>query len=50
MITQTQALTEDDLVRILTEPRMSKVVVTAAAARGEEQPRREYAIDPVDLD
>ncbi len=112
VITQTQALTEDDLVRILTEPRnaivkqyhrmfqlenvelefedaalheiankalerktgarglrsiceellqqtmfdlpsepgVSKVVVTAAAARGEEQPRREYAIDPVDLD
>ena len=112
VITQTQALTEDDLVRILTEPRnaivkqyhrmlqlenvelefedaalheiankalerktgarglrsiceellqqtmfdlpsepgVSKVVVTAEAARGEEQPRREYAIDPVDLD
>ena len=112
VITQAQALTEDDLVRILTEPRnaivkqyrrmfqlenvelefedaalheiakkalerktgarglrsiceellqqtmfdlpsekgVRKVVVTGAAAQGKEQPRREYEIDPVDLD
>lgn len=45
-----EELLQQTMFDLPSEPGVSKVVVTAAAARGEEQPRREYAIDPVDLD